>query len=279
MNIDNIPFKIKPINIFKIKNIKDTITQINGQSFFTSNDLETKEGLPIYYELDECNRTTGGIALISKYTLSPFINKNLVYPNPSNWDKLIDTKIFNKCHAIAYSLSAKKNDKLNIFIGTHDLNAKIMRKIEQDINNKIKCNSNEKILYRVRPVYKNNEIIPRGILIESKSLVSDFEEIFYCPNIQKNVKFDYNNGQIILDKRNIISRILHSQSKRKAKNQEENDTQILKNIDFVINKKDSTFHLENCEKIKNVNPKYLNETRTDIKSIQKKFIKCNKCIK
>ena len=250
MNIDYIPFKIKTVNTFKIKNIKDTITQIKGQSFFTSHDLETKEGLPIYYDLDEFNRTTGGIALISTYTLSPLINKKLVYPNPSNWDKLMDTQIFNKCHAIAYSLSAKKNDKLNIFIGTHDLNTKIMRKIEQNINNKIKYNSKEKILYRVRPVYKNKEIIPRGILIETKSLVSDFEEIFYCPNIEKNVKFDYNDGHIISDKTNIISRILYYQIKGKAKKQKENDTQNIKNIDFVINKKDCTFHLENCEKIK-----------------------------
>lgn len=276
MNIEAIPFKIKQVNAFKIKNIKDTISEVKNQNFFTSHDLETKEGLPIYYELDECNRTTGGIAIISSYTLSPLINKKLVYPNPSNWNNLIDTQIFNKCHAIAYSLSAKKNDKLNIFIGTHDLNTKIMRKIEQNINNRIKYNPKEKILYRVRLVYKNKEIIPRGILIETKSLISDFEEIFYCPNIEKNIKFDYNNGHIISDKRNMLSKVI---SKRSYSNTMKHKEQIQENIDFVINRKDNIFHLANCKEIKNVNPKYLNETRTDIKSIQKKFIKCNKCIK
>lgn len=276
MNINNIPFKIKPINVFKIKNMKDLITEVKNQTFFTTIDLKNKEGVPIYFDLDKLNRSIGGIALISTYTLSPLINKKLVYPNPGNWEKIVDKEIFNKCHSIAYSLSARKNDKLNIFIGTNDLNKKIMRIIEKYINKKIKSNFKEKILYRVRLVYKNNEIIPRGILIEVKSLVSNFETTFYCPNIEKNVKFDYNDGHIILDKRNIISRAMTMQRKIKS---QKHKKETLNNIDFVINRKDNTFHLEDCEKIKNINPKYLNETRTDIKSIQKKFSKCNKCLK
>ena len=44
----------------------------------------------------------------NKYTLSIMIEKHLKYPDPNGWtEKINNTKIFQRCHAIAYRLSAK----------------------------------------------------------------------------------------------------------------------------------------------------------------------------
>lgn len=117
------------INEFLDKDINklDSFTYIvnNNKPFFRKEDFEIVEGIPQYSKPDVFNRAGGGIAIISKYTLSIMIEKHLKYPDPNGWtEKINNTKIFQRCHAIAYRLSAKKNHKNNIFIGTEDLNKK-----------------------------------------------------------------------------------------------------------------------------------------------------------
>ncbi len=128
------------------------------------------------------------------------VEKHLKYPDPHGWtEKINDSGIFQRCHCIAYRLSAKKNDKNNIFIGTDDLNKKIMNDIENDVEQYIKENSKKyiKILYRVTPIYKGKNQIPTGILIEAKSLNTEFTLCRFCYNIKKKVKFKYSDGSII----------------------------------------------------------------------------------
>lgn len=278
MNINDIPFKLKNINVFKIKSPKDTITMIEGKTLFMEEDIKkVKEGIPYNFKLDEYSRTAGGMAILEYYTSSPLVNKKLIYPDPSNWEKIDNAEeIFNKCHAVAYSLFSKKNDELNIFIGTNYMNKRIMQIIEKDIYKKI-SNNKEKILYRARPVYKNDEIIPRGILIEVKSLIDDDKAMYYCPNIEKNVKFDYNTGTIILDKRNAMSKALEKHKAKKRYNIRRNEELKEKqtNYNIELNRKTGIFHIEGCKKMNGINPKYINEIRTSKKAMLKKFKPCS----
>ena len=88
MNINDIPFKLKNINVFKIKSPKDTITMIEGKTLFMEEDIKkVKEGIPYNFKLDEYSRTAGGMAILEYYTSSPLVNKKLIYPDPSNWEK------------------------------------------------------------------------------------------------------------------------------------------------------------------------------------------------
>lgn len=188
-------------NISKLENY--TIIVNNNIPFFEKDDYDIIEGIPKYFESDKYGRTTDGIALISKYTLSIRTEKHLVYPKPNGWTKLIDESgIFQKCHAIAYRLSAKKNNKNNMFIGTSDLNKKIMNKIENDMENYIRKNEKDyiRILYRVTPHYKNENKIPTGVLIEAKSLDTKLSVCKFCYNVKENVTFNYTDGSIISGK-------------------------------------------------------------------------------
>ncbi len=93
-------------------------------------------------------------------------------------------------------MSAQSTDKENLFIGTNDLNTSIMKTIENKVNEHIK-NYNCNILYKVTMKYRKEDQIPIGVLIEAKSLNDDFSICKFCYNVEKYIKFDYANGNII----------------------------------------------------------------------------------
>ncbi len=250
----------------------------NDKPFFENKDFEIIEGIPQYFEPDELNRASGGIAIISKYTLSIIIEKHLKYPDPDGWtEKINSSGIFQRCHAIAYRLSAKKNDKNNIFIGTDDLNKTIMNGVEGKVEQYIKENEDKyiRILYRVTPIYKGKNQIPTGILIEAKSLNSEFTLCRFCYNIKKNVKFKYGDGSIIKDGRGIIKTV------QKIKLTLEKNKQVKnKNVDFVVNSQTKKYHIENCKMLNNVDPKYIKEITTKEKNlIDNGYSACKICNK
>lgn len=265
-------FSNKDIN--KLENYAPVVN--NNKPFFKKQDYELTEGIPKYFEPDELNRASGAIAMISRYTLSIMVEKHLKYPDPNGWTKKInDSGIFQRCHAIAYRLSAKKNDKNNVFIGTDDLNKKIMNDIENEVEQYIKENINEyiRIIYRVTPIYKGNNQIPTGILIEAKSLDTEFTLCKFCYNIKKKVKFKYSDGSIIEDKRGIKKSIQKIKIEREKKKQEKS-----RNIDFVVNSQTKRYHIENCKKLNNVDPKYIKEITTKEKNlIDNGYSACNEC--
>ena len=145
-----------------------TIILNNNKPIFTKKDYATIEGEPIYFDLDERGRVTGAIAIVSKNTVSLVIKKKLKYPDPYGWSKKLEKKnVFERCHIIAYSLSAKLADKKNIFIGTKTLNRSLMSKIEKKVKKHIEKND-VRVLYKVSIKYKGNNQIPKGVLIEAR---------------------------------------------------------------------------------------------------------------
>lgn len=108
----------------------------NDKPIFEKQDYEIIEGEPKYFEPDEQGRATGAIALVGKNTIPLVIKKKLKYPDPYGWNENFENKnVFERCHIIAYSLSAKLADKRNIFIGTKTLNKSIMSKVEKRVKN------------------------------------------------------------------------------------------------------------------------------------------------
>lgn len=209
MNYNNI---VNELVLKGTNNIKDRIVPLNNEKpVFNKEDYKIVEGEPIYFEPDIYKRSQGAIALITRNTMPLVIRKKLVYPNPYGWSKNLENKnLFERCHIIAYSLSARKADRKNIFIGTSDLNTKIMMIIENKVKNYLK-NNDVKILYRVTIKYKENNQIPTGILIEAQSLDDDFSICEFCYNIQENVEFSYTDGTLISDNRpfKVVKQVIH----------------------------------------------------------------------
>ena len=273
--------QIKELLNKNIDKIKDYAIQVNkGKPFFNKEDFNTIEGIPIYFEPDKYGRTKGAMAIISKNTLSIKTEKHLRYPDPNGWTKIIsDSGIFQRCHCIAYRLSAKKNNKNNIFIGTMDTNKTIMSNIEQDIENYIKENEDKyiRILYRVTPQYKGKNQIPTGVLLELKSLDTQYELCEFCYNVQNKVKINYADGTLIEDNR-IFGKQKLVQRLTKAYNESIEKRKSYININLVIDDKEKIYHTESCTIPNNVDPKYIKNITTKEQIIKDKgYSKCKNC--
>ncbi len=264
-------------------NIKNKTVILNDDKpILEKEDFDVVEGKPKYFGIDKLGRIIGGIALISKNTIPLITDKELEYPRPYGWNKKIEKVkgIFESCHIIAYNLSAQNTTKENLFIGTNDLNTSLMKNIENDVNKYIK-NNNFNVIYKVTIKYKGTDQIPMGILIEAQSIGGDFNSCKFCYNIERYIKFDYSDGNIIYDHRylekantilkNIKNKIIvKSNKKENAKNTKQN---------YVLNINTKECHYsEECEKLKNVEPKYIQGTRTTEQVVlDNEFKMCNKC--
>lgn len=190
--------------------------------------------------------------------------------------KQLEILVYSK-DVIAYRLSAKKNHKNNIFIGTEDLDKKIMNDVEKEVEQYIIENKNKyiRIIYRATPIYKDKNQIPTGILIEAKSLDTEFSLCRFCYNIKKNVKFKYSNGSIIRGNRGIEKTIQRVKTAVEEKKQEKN-----RNINFEVNSQTKKYHIENCQILNNVDSKYIKEITTKEKNlIDNGYSACELCEK
>lgn len=148
-------------------------------------------------------------------------------------------------------------------------------KNKEEIINKFKENKDKyiRILYRVTPIYKGKNQIPTGILIEAKSVDTEFALCRFCYNIKKKVTFKYSDGTIIEDNRAIIKSI------QKVKTSIEEKKRVKsRNTDFVLNAQTKKYHVENCKMLNNVDPKYIKEITTKEKSlIDNDYSACKVC--
>lgn len=265
-------------NIDQLNDYKTIVN--NGKPFFEKEDYKIVEDLPIYFEPDELGRARGAIAIISRNTLSIRTEKHLRYPNPNGWTNKIEVSgIFQRCHAIAYRLSAKRNQKNNMFIGTIDLNKTIMNDIEGDIEKYIR--ENEKlyirILYRVAPQYKGKNQIPTGVLIEANGIDTEYNVCVFCYNVEDKVKFNYADGTIFKDNRIIGKNKLFGNAQKSYANHMQKKSEN-NNINIVLDSKSKIYHNENCILPSKIEPKYIREITTKGQVIEDEgYTKCKKC--
>ena len=279
-------YSLKEVLNKKINLIKDATVIINNDiPFFSEDDFKILEGEPNYEKPDKYGRSSGATAIISSNTRAIISNNEIEYPDPEGWTGIINyAGIFERCHIIAYSLSARLSTVNNIFIGTYDLNHKIMKVQEDDIRNYIdkekKKGNDVQLLYRVTPKYYKKEAIPRGVLIELKGINCELELCRFCYNIQEGNSFNYNDGK----GRNNKSFLENIKDKIKSYKRKANISKKEKGIykDYIINIKSNEYHLMwgNCKLLKGVDKKYLQETtasKKDLKNKGKRIKRCKYC--
>lgn len=57
--------------------------------------------------------------------------------------------------------------------------------------------SSHHVLYRVTPIYKGNDLLARGVLMEATSVHDkgkSFHFCIFCYNVQQDVSINYENG-------------------------------------------------------------------------------------
>ena len=132
----------------------------NNNPNFQEHDFFTKS-FENYSDLDDLGRCGVAFANLSKETM-PKEDENRKSLNsiiPSGWQdasyKEMDLQnLYNKCHLIAFSLSAENLNVKNIITGTRYFNVSGMLPFELKVLNYLKENDGKHVLYRVIPFYE-----------------------------------------------------------------------------------------------------------------------------
>lgn len=171
----------------------------NGKTFFIKDNM-TDRSYEHYSELDYLGRTGIATACLGPETLPNEKRGPIGMIKPAGWhtvkypDVIKDLYLYNRCHLIAFELSGENANEKNLTTGTRYMNVSGMLPFENKTRKYID-ETNNHVMYRVTPVFLNDELICRGILIEAKSVEDDnLEFCVYCYNVQPNITIDYKTG-------------------------------------------------------------------------------------
>ena len=178
---------------------------INGNvPFFEEGDCNT-ESFELYGELDYLGRCTTAFANISRELMPTEEREAMGSIKPSGWKQakyegLIDSNppyLYNRCHLIAFCLTAENSNERNLITGTRYMNVKGMLPFELQVAKYLDENDTH-VLYRVTPFFEGDNLVADGVLMEAYSVEDSGEGIsfcVYCYNVQPGVEIDYRTGE------------------------------------------------------------------------------------
>lgn len=179
----------------------------NNTPTFTKSELNVSNGSwQQFADLDNLNRAIQADALLNK-NLMPTAKREPLYVNPTGWHnkRIKGGWLYNRSHLIGYQMTGQNNNPKNLMTGTRSLNSPEMLKHENDIAYYLKQNPSNYIRYRVKPIYRGNELVARGVQMMAESLNSngqpDNQVSFnvYIFNIEKGVKINYSDGTSVVN--------------------------------------------------------------------------------
>ena len=180
-------------------NGKDVITVNSNKTNFKEDDLNTKQGAwQEYGNLDQLNRVTSANALLNK-SLMPTQKREPLHINPTGWHnkRIANGWLYNRSHLIGYQLTGQNNNIKNLMTGTRQLNDPEMVKYENEVAEYLKESASNYVRYRVTPIFRENELLARGVEMEGQSVSSNRIHFkVYIFNVQPGMILNYKDGTI-----------------------------------------------------------------------------------
>ena len=183
--------------------INDNTPFFSDETMDSELELEPWEG---FSELDELGRCGPAMAMLHRSLMPDGERSDISEVKPTGWkqnfyDFVEGEALYNRSHLIGYQLTGQNANPQNLITGTRAMNADAMRPFEEDLAWYLK-DSDDKVLYRVTPVFYGNELLARGVLMEARSEEDgsdSMEFCIYCYNVQPGVVIDYRTGENHLD--------------------------------------------------------------------------------
>ena len=233
---------------------------------FTESD-RTTISYEEYGELDSLGRCTGAVACIGQDLLPAKERESISEIRPSGWqlvkyDGIDGNYLYNRCHLIAYGLTAENANERNLITGTRYMNTEGMNPFENRTIAYIR-NTGHHVLYRVTPVFEGDNLLASGVLMEGMS-VEDRAISFcvYVYNVQPGIVIDYSDGT--------SSGIPFTGAKQdgQEQNSPENENSREKTVDseqeyhppspettYVVNTSSCKFHRPTCSAVRDIKEK------------------------
>lgn len=172
--------------------------------FFEENDMTT-QGFERYSELDTLGRCGVAYANVSRDLMPTEARGEIGSIKPSGWQQakyggIVNSSppyLYDRCHLIAYCLTAENADEKNLITGTRYMNVEGMLPFEEQVARYLDKNDNH-VLYRVTPIFEDDNLVASGVLIEAYSVEDTGAGIcfcVYCYNVQPGIEVDYRTGE------------------------------------------------------------------------------------
>lgn len=177
----------------------------DNEPYFDEKDLTT-QSFEEYSPLDSLGRCGVAYANIGEDIMPTKERGSIGMIKPSGWQTkkydFVDGKyLYNRCHLIGYQLSGENANEKNLITGTRYMNTEGMLPFENEVADYVKDTGNH-VLYRVTPVFEEDNLVADGVLMEAMSVEDrglDIEFNVFVYNVQPHVKIDYQTGKSSLD--------------------------------------------------------------------------------
>lgn len=217
-------------------------------------------GRPAPYEyygsLDDLGRCTAAYGCFGEETMPREGQErgDISFIHPSGWAR---AQNWERCHLIAWALSAEGANEGNLITGTHYLNYDGMRPLEEEVEHYI-WNTGNHVLYMVKPWFSGDELVARGVQMTARSEEDNGKGIsfnVYCFNVMPNASIDYTTG--------IVTTAEQAAQEPRL---------------YVINKRSGIFHYPSCEGAQTMSPQNREEvTATRVELTSQGYIPCGYC--
>lgn len=207
--------------------------------FFTDEELTT-QSFETYSELDSLGRCGVTYACIGQDLMPTEDRESISEVTPSGWNNkeydFVDGGwLYNRCHLIGFQLTGENANEKNLITGTRSMNVDGMLLFENMTADYIKETGNH-VMYRVTPVFEGDELVPRGVLMEGKSVEDNGEGILFnvfVYNVQPGVEINYMTGD----------------SKLTEAGGSESSEQNSAEGEYILNTNTKKFHLPDCSSV------------------------------
>ena len=185
------------------------IPQYSGNSYVILNDNKPsftdedylKGNFEEYSELDALGRCGVAYANVSVDTMPTEERGSIGQIKPTGWhtvkyDIVSGKYLYNRCHLIGYQLNGENANPNNLITCTRSMNTEGMLEFENQVADYVK-ETNNHVLYRVTPIFENNNLLVSGVQIEASSVEDKCGDIcfnVYVYNVEDGIEINYENG-------------------------------------------------------------------------------------
>lgn len=175
---------------------------INNNEPIFDEKLKNTNSFESYSRLDSLNRCGVAIANIGIDLMPTEKRESIGMIKPSGWhtikyDIINDKYLYNRCHLIGYQLTGENANDKNLITCTRQMNTIGMLEYENMVANYIKDTKNH-VLYRATPIFEDNNLIAKGIVLEALSIEDNGKGIkfnVFIYNVQDGIEIDYLTGE------------------------------------------------------------------------------------
>ena len=149
-------------------------------------------------ELDDLGRAGSAMMCADEEDLQTGEREDISAIHPSGW---IGDSIYDRSHLLMWKLSGC-NDERNLITGASMFNTESMLTYEMEILYFLYDHVDMHVMYRVTPLFEDDELVARGVLMEAVSVEDGGEGLMFCVfcyNVEDGYTIDYTDGEYYFD--------------------------------------------------------------------------------